>query len=174
MKIVIYGKLSVVFRIIFLLISLVVCVFIFNMSAQNASESSKISGGFIYKLAEFLNSEFKHVDFATQQSIVENFQFIIRKSAHFIIYAFLAFNVCGFCSTFKVNFKQLLLFPFLFSVAYAVSDELHQLFVAGRSCEFRDVLIDSAGAFLGIIAFILLLNVISKLHFRKNRVRGNF
>ena len=33
---------------------------------------------------------------------------------------------------------------------YAATDDLHQLFVEGRSCEFRDVCIDSAGVVLGI------------------------
>ena len=174
MKIDIYGKLRIVFRVTFLLIALAVSVFIFNMSAQNANESAKISGGLIYKLAEIFNPDFKDVDSTAQQSIVEAFQFIIRKSAHFLIYAILAFNVCGFCSTFKVNFKYLVLFPLLFSVAYAVSDELHQLFVIGRSCEFRDVLIDSAGAVLGVITLVIFIKVIHKLQLRKNLDRGKF
>lgn len=36
------------------------------------------------------------------------------------------------------------------AVSYAASDELHQLWSAGRSCRFTDVLIDSAGALTGI------------------------
>ena len=34
---------------------------------------------------------------------------------------------------------------------YAASDEFHQLFVEGRTCAFRDVCIDSAGAAAGIL-----------------------
>jgi len=34
-------------------------------------------------------------------------------------------------------------------MAYAVSDELHQWFVEGRSCELRDVGIDTMGVILG-------------------------
>jgi len=35
---------------------------------------------------------------------------------------------------------------------YGVSDELHQLLTAGRSCSAFDILIDTAGSFLGAAA----------------------
>ena len=35
--------------------------------------------------------------------------------------------------------------------AYAVTDEFHQLFVAGRSCEVRDMCIDAAGVLCGVM-----------------------
>ena len=50
---------------------------------------------------------------------------------------------------------------------YAISDEIHQLFVPGRSGQVRDVLIDSAGSLLGIIivmAFEKLLIKFNKKH----------
>lgn len=40
-------------------------------------------------------------------------------------------------------------------ILYATSDELHQLFVMGRSCELRDVFIDSLGSVSGIIIYNL-------------------
>jgi VanZ family protein len=36
---------------------------------------------------------------------------------------------------------------------YGVSDELHQYFVPGRSCDVRDVAADAVGAALGAFAF---------------------
>ena len=41
--------------------------------------------------------------------------------------------------------------------AYAASDELHQFFVPGRSGEFLDVLLDSAGVAVGVALLWLLL-----------------
>jgi VanZ family protein len=38
------------------------------------------------------------------------------------------------------------------TVGYAVTDELHQLFVAGRSAELYDLLADAAGAVVGTAA----------------------
>ena len=42
---------------------------------------------------------------------------------------------------------------FLAAVAYAITDEIHQHFVAGRHSSPVDVAIDSAGALLGILVF---------------------
>lgn len=38
-------------------------------------------------------------------------------------------------------------------IVYAVSDEIHQLFVPGRGAQVKDVMIDSTGAFAGIIIY---------------------
>ena len=51
----------------------------------------------------------------------------------------------------------------LISMLYACTDEFHQHFVPGRSCEVRDVLIDTAGALIGILVFGTLM------HFHKRR-----
>jgi len=40
--------------------------------------------------------------------------------------------------------------PVLFVGLYAASDEIHQLFVPNREGKFADVIIDTAGALLGI------------------------
>ena len=39
---------------------------------------------------------------------------------------------------------------FLIVVAYACTDELHQLFISGRSASIIDVLIDATGGFIAI------------------------
>jgi len=49
-----------------------------------------------------------------------------------------------------VNGWKFILFSLGICVLYAVSDEVHQLFVPGRGRQVRDVLIDSAGAIVGI------------------------
>ena len=38
-----------------------------------------------------------------------------------------------------------------------MTDEIHQLFVPGRSGEIRDVCIDSLGVITGIIIFLIIL-----------------
>lgn len=51
--------------------------------------------------------------------------------------------------------------------AYAATDEFHQLFVPGRSCQFRDVCIDSAGILTGIVLFSLIKHQIAKYNEKK-------
>ena len=60
------------------------------------------------------------------------------------------------------NRKRLLLSIFL-AFLYACTDEIHQLFVPGRSGEIKDVCIDTCGAFIGA----LIVYGISKIS--KNR-----
>ena len=49
-----------------------------------------------------------------------------------------------------------------FSVLYAASDEVHQLFVDGRAGSAVDVLIDSGGALFGILLAVLAFLIFKK------------
>lgn len=44
-------------------------------------------------------------------------------------------------------------------IIYAVSDEFHQLFVPGRGAQLKDVLIDCAGAAIGIGASTIINSI---------------
>ncbi len=54
---------------------------------------------------------------------------------------------------------------------YAASDEIHQLFVPGRSGEVRDVMIDFSGAVLGIALSMLVFLLICRI--KKKRTEKN-
>ena len=49
-----------------------------------------------------------------------------------------------------------------FGTIYAISDEFHQYFVPGRSCEVRDMCIDSAGVAVGCIICMIILKNLNK------------
>jgi len=59
----------------------------------------------------------------------------------------------------KIENKTILTVLFI-SLAYAFSDELHQLFVPGRFCSLRDVFIDFAGS----VFSVLILKIIYKFN----------
>ena len=109
-------------------------------------------------------AQFRSIDKTTQDSIVEGLQFVVRKGAHFTAYAILG----GLCFAdlrvldkfkLKINF----IIALVISALYAASDELHQYFVPGRSCEIRDVMIDSLGALTGITVVIIFSKLIEKI-----------
>lgn len=82
-------------------------------------------------------------------------EFLLRKLAHFSVYfvlGFLLYRVLRF----YLKRGKTFLFSFILTVAYAISDEFHQHFTAGRSPHIEDVMIDSVGAFLGITVATLL------------------
>ncbi|SDQ12968.1 VanZ family protein [Carnobacterium viridans] len=86
----------------------------------------------------------------------------IRKNAHFFIYLILGVLVkYALNSTGVSEFKSVTI-SLLICVAYAFSDEIHQLVVPGRGGQLSDVVIDSYGAGLGILLQLTFVKFISK------------
>ena len=138
--------------------------FIFSMSAKTATQSSGISGGLTYNVLHALFANFRELDKSVQDSIVEGLQFVVRKGAHFSAYAILGGLCFVECSYFKrFNFKSKFGISFLIASLYAVSDEIHQYFVPGRSCELRDVILDSCGVLFGILVVLVFNIIMNKL-----------
>jgi len=138
-------------RIIWHILTLACMACIFYLSSQDSGSSSKMSGEFIGKLANIFVGDFKNMTESQQMLFISGAQRIVRKYAHFFIYSVLGFFTMGTMYTYKMNLKSKLLTALAVVFLYAVSDEIHQIFVPGRSCEVRDVLIDTAGATLGIL-----------------------
>ncbi len=67
---------------------------------------------------------------------------LFKKVAHFGAYALLA--ILTFWGT--MAWKRPYLWAFLIPAVYALTDEFHQQFVAGRTSSLMDVMIDWAGA----------------------------
>ncbi|MDD4784916.1 MAG: VanZ family protein [Candidatus Shapirobacteria bacterium] len=72
-------------------------------------------------------------------------RFLILKSFHLIEYAFLA--ILLFLAISKKNVVILIAY------LYAVSDEIHQHFIPGRTGLFRDTLIDLIGILIGVYIY---------------------
>ena len=53
----------------------------------------------------------------------------------------------------------LLVLAIVLVMSYAISDEVHQLFIVGRSCEVRDVLIDTSGGSIGAFIYYFYLKI---------------
>ena len=131
---------------------LAVMISIFWFSSQPADDSQALSDSLldrIGKLLSFLP--------AFEEDPGKN----IRKWAHFFEFSCLGFFSFLFMRELKAfNGKRLIrtaLFSLLFSFLYAASDEIHQIFVPGRSCRLRDIFIDSMGAAAGTVFALLII-----------------
>lgn len=134
----------------FILVILCMLV-IFLFSSDNGTESSLKSDGIIVKISEILVGH--RVSQNEREKYIEKYSFYIRKSAHFGIYLILGLLVLSLVSEYiPINYKALLL-AFTISFIYACSDEVHQLFIPGRSGEVFDVFIDSIGSIIGIYLY---------------------
>lgn len=84
---------------------------------------------------------------------------IVRKIAHVLEYLILTFLLYrAFKGTFQLDALSLFFYPTVLSFFYAVSDEIHQLFVPRRHGAFLDVLIDS----IGIVIFYFFIKIFKK------------
>ena len=119
------------------------------MSSFDATESANQSN-FIVNI---INNIFKIEN-------IELLSFIIRKLAHFTEYLILGFLTINMLNKNDISKKYLL--SILICIIYATSDEIHQIFVPGRACQIRDVLIDSIGFITGVYLYKLINTKILK------------
>lgn len=147
---------------IVLLISIIWWMYIiFRFSAQTGSSSASSSHSILYMIGHIS----KHInghDFITALSPVQFkfIEFIIRKLAHMFIYFVLSILVLLFLFTYKTKIFTKIIFSLSTSFIYACSDEIHQYFVGGRSASFKDVLIDTTGATIGILFIMIIYSII--------------
>lgn len=76
--------------------------------------------------------------------------FLVRKAAHISAYFVLGILIYSLLKEYRSHIKHLVIASIALSMLYACTDELHQMFVPGRSGEVRDVLIDTTGAAAGV------------------------
>jgi len=77
--------------------------------------------------------------------------FVVKKTAHVVEYFVLYWLVYRAASNkMRLNTKSILIYSFLFTLVYALSDEWHQTFVPGREGTLRDVGFDTIGALLSM------------------------
>lgn len=133
---------------IFAILSLICLFLIFMFSYQAAEQSSNVSESFYDIFIDFTG-----FDFITHG--------VFRKIAHFCEFAALGFCVAG-AVYFYLN-KTDLLKSLIFCVIYAVSDEIHQIFVPERAGRVFDVFIDSCGSIFGILVFLSIIFIRNKI-----------
>ena len=78
--------------------------------------------------------------------------FLTRKAAHMIAYFILGVLMYLVVRTYNLRPRTAILLSIGLVCGYAISDEVHQLFVPGRSGEVRDVLIDTISGAVGVWA----------------------
>ena len=138
---------------------------IFYLSSQNAAISSETSGSVIETVADIFYPDFSKFSDEKQAEIISSLQFIVRKAAHFSLYAVL--GVLSFLSVISyrdLKYKFRILLSAVICLIYAASDEFHQLFVSGRSAEIRVVCIDFCGSLIAITVLALLSRYIKSVY----------
>lgn len=135
-------------------------IIVFLFSSQIGDDSQVTSGNTIRKIITFFN---ENISNSKLEEIVEFLQPFIRKVAHFTLYTIGGFLIYNMFNLYNISNNKKLSYSILTGVLYSSSDELHQLFVPGRSGMITDVIIDSLGVVTGILIFIIILKIINKI-----------
>lgn len=141
---------------------------IYSFSAKNGVSSSNYSGGITKKVLKIIYPSYEHKDVRTKKIIFQKTNFYIRKTAHFAEYAILAVLVTFFLLTFNMGFISAIIFTVALCCAFAAGDEIHQMFVKGRSPQMKDVILDTIGALAGSVFASLAVRIVFEVC-NKNR-----
>ena len=133
---------------IFTLLAILWMAAIFFFSSRNADESTAQSNRAGMLAGHLFVRDFDSWTEQEQLDFAKKIDHPVRKTAHASEYALLGMLLFGAMTGIR---KIRMGYAWLSASCYAATDEFHQLFVPGRSCQFTDVCIDSGGAALGIL-----------------------
>lgn len=139
---------------------IIINLIIFYFSSRTGAESNSQSDPLVFAISSKLN--------ILSPEIVHIITLLVRKTGHFIEFLILgATCFIGVYYSFKESLKYKEIISFFISYLCAVFDEIHQLFVPGRSGQLIDTLIDGLGIISGIILISLFFKFIKFLRTKK-------
>ena len=174
------GKILKIISTIFVLVWMIT-VFIF--SSQDGTQTLNTSGAFIQVIDSTLNNvesnNTNKTDTVNTQdnnnkkyNYSQELQTFVRKNAHYFLYTVGGIILSVFFYAFLKNNKKIYAFAILTGMIYAMSDEFHQRFVAGRTSRITDVGIDTLGVITGTILFMIFVNILIKSRKKKSENGG--
>ncbi|NLK74836.1 MAG: VanZ family protein [Clostridiales bacterium] len=145
------------------MVILMIIIFCFShQQAEGSNEKSlPIANGILSIHENITNTSYDGEERVEKLNIINH---VVRKLAHFTEYAILAISVAFFLWTWNFKDLRLILLSIIITSIYAVTDEVHQLFIPGRSGEIKDVLIDSLGGIAGALLFYLFTRFFAAIH----------
>ena len=117
-------KKKLLIRIILIILILCWMRIVFGLSSDNAEQSSSLS----LTIARW---------FSKKEEVLMILEPVIRKIAHLSEYTLGGFLFYGFFLTFCIKPKRQVIFAGIMGILYAISDEVHQLFVRRKSWKSR-------------------------------------
>ncbi len=149
--------------IVTLILTLITMTLIFLFSNQTADESTVLSTNVTEAIFWWGDIDI--------YMVAEHF---VRKAAHlteyFVLGSFLMLHLTSIGEIdLRFDKKKIFVFTMVIGIAYAISDEIHQIFVPMRGPVITDVLIDAVGVLLGA----LFVRALIEKHRRKRSDNGS-
>ena len=145
---------------------------IFRFSGQEGKESGKLSRKVTKTIVNEVNElGHKHWTEEVKEALVTAWEHPVRKMAHFSEYALMGILVYLIWFSWIKKSWKLALLVIAWVFASAGLDEFHQTFVAQRSGNFVDVLIDTSGGCFGLFLCVTVRKIWGLVHGRKSKGR---
>lgn len=147
-------------------LTLVWMIIIFSFSHQTAKVSDEISRNIVTSFIINHYNEYDTMDAEEQIHFADTLDLIIRKIAHFMEYAVLGFFYSIILYSYSLDKKygwiKFIIASSFLCLLYSSSDEIHQLFIAGRNGNIKDVILDTSGGVFGTVIYVLFIRFYKK------------
>ena len=138
-------------KIFLTILTVIWMIVIFLFSNSPADESSDLSNSFmkntIVKIVKVFKKDLNEEEFMKKMSTP------IRKLAHFTEYMILGVLLFLTLKQYGIDNKWIVI---LGCMIYASTDEIHQLFIEGRTGRILDVFIDTIGSSFGVFITVMI------------------
>jgi len=141
-------------KIISLLLLIVWLGVIFSFSNQTGEVSGSASNGILYSIFENIYELF-NLNKNNLSELINLIENPIRELMHSFEYLILAILFINVLINFNINNKITVTILFIFIAASF--DEIHQLFIKGRSFEYLDIFMDMIGCFIAIVIYKIFI-----------------
>lgn len=144
---------------------------IFYFSHQQGTESSNTSKKVSIAIVNVLDIK-NEMPKEQKEEMAKTIEPIIRKLSHYTLYMLGGILIINCMNAYIKKDTRIVIYSTIIGVLYAISDEIHQLFVSGRSGKIQDVIIDSVGIFTGIAVYLFVKKII-EIMIDKRKYRGS-
>lgn len=124
-----------IISIILVTIWMIIIFYFSNQQGESSGNTSKTISRLIVSIIDIQ----KQYTVQEQETLIEIVEPIIRKLAHYTIYAIGGIAIANCVSQFYNKEKMLIQMSAVIGILYAISDEIHQLIIPGRRGNRRDI-----------------------------------
>ncbi len=136
-------------KIISWILLLIWLLIIFYLSNQNSDISGNSSGKILKNILNFIYDLF-NINTNSIDSVLEIIHNPVRELMHTFEYLILGLLIFNLLRVYNVD-NNIIIICILLSFCYSISDEIHQIFVKGRTFEYLDIIMDTLGSILGTL-----------------------
>lgn len=136
-------------KIICIILIIIWMITVFSFSNQKGEASGNTSEKVIKTVLKILKKD-------VSEENIEKLQLPIRKLAHFTLYGVGGALAIALLNQYNITIIKKIMYSQLIISLYALTDEIHQTFIPGRTGCITDVLIDSLGALTAILLIAII------------------